>query len=71
MIIDGKDLNVKEEQFEISQENWNSYQLYDGGTVRLKTTLVSIYRVLDINNTPAFKEDGSPHFVVKTHILVT
>jgi hypothetical protein len=45
--VDGGIVEVSEEDFEIVREDWNEYRLLDGGTVRVKTTVARIFRVLD------------------------
>ena len=46
--------------FEVANEQWNTYRLLDGGTVRMKTTPRIIYRRLDSDGNPAYDSDGSP-----------
>ena len=46
--------------FEVKQEEWNEYSLLDGGTVRLKTTLLNLYHVVDENDKPKYGDDGKP-----------
>jgi len=58
-------LDVSEEDFEIVSENWNEYKLLDGGTVRLKTTVQRIFKVLDAAGNPKTDPDGDPEFLVR------
>jgi hypothetical protein len=68
--IDGKEVSVREEDFEIAKEDWAEYKLLDGGTVRVKTTVTRIYRLLDEQGQPAFHPDGQPQTWVSTTTLV-
>jgi len=63
--VGNQDYDAIEQQFEIRRENWNEYQLLDGGVVRLKTTAQKIYRILDASGQPAFTAGGDPHALVR------
>ena len=63
--IGGQDFDAIEQQFEIGKEEWSEYKLFDGGVIRLKTTVQKIFRVVDANGNPAFTADGDPHVVVR------
>ena len=62
----GQELDAIEADFEISREEWNQYKLLDGGTVRAKTTVSRIYRVVDEQGNQRYHQDGSP-FMIVTH----
>ena len=59
-----QELDAMEADFEIGREEWNQYKLLDGGTVRVKTTVSRIYRVVDEQGNPRYNQDGSPLIVV-------
>ena len=58
-----REVDAVESEFEISRENWNEYKLFDGGIVRLKTTVLRIYRAVDSEGRPRYNPDGSPMIV--------
>lgn len=58
-------LDVSEEDFEIVKEDWSEYRLLDGGSVKIKTTVQRIFRVLDAQGNPKKNEDGDPEVVVR------
>ncbi len=62
--VDGKRFTVIDVDFEVTEEQWNRYRLLDGGEVRLKTTPLKMYRVLDPDGKPAIDPVGDPMFVV-------
>jgi hypothetical protein len=68
--IDGKEVSVREQDFEIAKEEWAEYKLLDGGTVRVKTNVTRIYRVLDEQGNPAVHPDGQPQMYVNTSLVV-
>jgi len=70
LVIEGKEVNVREEEFELVKEDWNEYKLLDGGTVRVKATAMRIYRLLDEKGQPLFHDDGQPQMWVTTTTLV-
>ena len=55
-----QDVDAIEVGFEIKKEDWNEYELTDGGFVRVKTTVTRVYRVIDEQGNPRFNSDGSP-----------
>ena len=60
-----KEYNAVEQQFEIAREEWNEYKLLDGGTVRTKTTVQRIYRVVDEEGHPQINAEGDPQMIVR------
>lgn len=62
--FDGNTMRVREVDFEVASEQWSQYKLLDGGIVRLKTSPLKIFRVLDAQGNPAFHPDGEPNIVV-------
>ena len=62
--VDGQQVDVMDVDFEVTDEQWSRYRLLDGGEVRLKTTPLKIYRVLDADAKPAVDPSGDPVCVV-------
>lgn len=52
--------------FEILREDWSEYQLIDGTTVRMKTSIQKIYWVLDDKDNRMFTREGDPHLIVRS-----
>ena len=63
--VGDREVNAREEDFEIVREDWNEYRLLDGGSVRVKTTVARIFRVLDDEGRPVYDQDGDPQMVVR------
>jgi hypothetical protein len=70
MKIEGRDAVVRDERFKTVTEDWNEYETASGVTVRVKTVVHKIARVLDQNGKPSFNKDGDPHMAVRTQIQV-
>ena len=62
--VHGQEVEAMEMDFEIGREEWNEYKLLDGGTIRVKTTVSRIYRLVDSEGAPKYDADGNPSFVV-------
>jgi hypothetical protein len=58
-------LDVSDEDFEIVKESWNEYKLLDGGTVRVKTSVHRIFRLLDADGKPKRTAEGDPEVLVR------
>jgi hypothetical protein len=58
-------VSVSEEDFTIEKEDWNEYRLLDGGTIKVKTTVQRIFRVLDARGKPKIDADGDPEVLVR------
>ena len=56
-------VNAIEQEFGINREEWNTYKLMDGGTVRLKTTLLKLFHVVDKDGNLQYDPDGNPVLV--------
>lgn len=63
--IEGEAKDAIEVDFEIAREEWSEYLLVDGGRVRIKTTPLKIYRVLDEHGEPALTAEGDPFIYVR------
>src|SRR5437870_2990243 len=64
-------VDAREEDFEIKSEDWNVYELADGGRVKVKTVVAKIFRVLDADGKPALDPAGEPFVVVRHNIQVS
>ena len=60
-----QEVEAIEQDFKVKQEEWNEYELADGGRIRVKTTVLKILRVLDSNGKPAFTPQGDPMVIVQ------
>ena len=62
-----------DQQFQISREEWNEYKLLDGGTVRVKTSVQRIYRLVDDDGRQLYNANGDPHVILqhKTDAVAT
>lgn len=65
MNLGGKEVLVQELDFEIGREEWNEYRLLDGGKVRVKNTVVRIFRVVDEEGHQVFNADNDPEIAVR------
>ena len=63
-------LNITDERFTTIREDWNEYETASGATVRVKTVVHKIGRVLDENGKPAVNSDGDPHIAVRSQIQI-
>lgn len=63
--VGDQEVDAMDMDFEIKREDWNEYELADGGRVRVKTTVLKILRVLDADGKPAATPDGDPMLVVQ------
>lgn len=54
-----------EQQFEVGREEWNEYKLLDGGTVRLKTNVQRIFRIVDEDANQLYNEQEEPNLLVR------
>ena len=72
-IENGEELDAIELDFETHKEEWDEYRLLDGGRVRLKTSALKIFRILDPDGNPAYTPDGDPFILVRhsTQIVST
>lgn len=66
--VEGQEFDAIELQFDVRKEDWNEYDLLDGGRIRLKTSVLKILRVLDSNGNPASTPDGEPHYLVRHRV---
>lgn len=71
--IGGRDFDAVEKPFDIGKEDWNEYELLDGGTVRVKTTVQKIFQIVDDQGNAQRTGDGDLQIMVKhnTQIVVS
>lgn len=58
-------LKAIEVDFEPQAEPWSVYKLLDGGTVRMKTTVTKLYKVVDDDGNLLRTSDGDPRFFAR------
>lgn len=63
---DGQTLKVEEMEFDIVKEDWNEYQLGDGTYLKMKTSLMKVFWVLDEKEDRMFTLDGDPRLMVRS-----
>ena len=63
--VGNREVDAVEQQFDIQREEWNEYKLLDGGTVRLKTSVQRIFRMVDPKGKPAYNDQGDPNMIVR------
>lgn len=68
--VGDKEVDAMDMDFTVRHEEWNEYELADGGRLRVRTTVATILRVLDDNGKPAFDEAGDPVFAVRHNTQV-
>jgi hypothetical protein len=61
---DGTQAKAQEVEFKLLHEDWSQYQLPDGTTVKLKTTVLKILQVLDGEGKPARTVEGDLFLLV-------
>ena len=63
-LVDGE-VNGVEQDFEISREEWNEYKLLDGGVIRMKTSVLQIFKVVDDDGGPVYNVQGAPQMLIR------
>ncbi len=64
----GQEVMAEEIEFESERENWNTYALHDGTTLKIKAVLAEVLRVEGMyapNGDPLYIVNASP--VVSSH----
>ena len=61
---DGSERDALEMDFTVKSEEWNEYSLDDDTTVRLRTSAVRVFRLLDDDGEPSFTAEGEPELFV-------
>jgi hypothetical protein len=66
----GRKIRGYEIDFEPDKESWGEYHLGDGTKLRVKHTVIRVFRLVDENGDPAFDENGDPEVFVNGAIIV-
>jgi hypothetical protein len=64
---DGRKVQATEVGVRKATEHWNEYELEDGNTVKIKTVLVKMLKVVDVKN----ELTGEPIYFSNTQNLMT
>jgi hypothetical protein len=64
--LGGEEHEGIELDFTVVREEWNEYDLADGGRVRVKTSVQRILRILDAEGKPARTAEDEPFIVVQS-----
>jgi hypothetical protein len=59
-----------EVDYEINKESWGEYSLQDGTRVRVKHSVLKMFRLVDENGEPSFDKDGDPEVFLHGAIIV-
>jgi hypothetical protein len=69
--VEGRDpVDALEVDFKPVSEQWDEYELADGGRVRVKTVVQRIYRIVDSEGKATRTPDGDPAVVVRHGTLI-
>lgn len=68
---DGRDVNAVEVPFEIRREEWNEYELADGGRLRVKTVVHKILKVVDDEGKQLYDANGDPIMIARNNVIVS
>ncbi len=64
--LGGREVMAEEIEFETEKENWNTYILHDGTTLKMKTVLAGILRVEN-----EYGPTGDPIYIVNASPVVS
>lgn len=67
---DGRKLRGFEIDFEPDKECWSDYHLSDGTKVRVKHTLLKVFRLVDENDELLFDKNGDPEVFINGAVIV-
>lgn len=68
---DGRDVNAIEVSFEIRREEWNDYELADGGQLRVKTVVHKILKVVDEDGKQVYDGNGDPIMIARNNVIIS
>lgn len=66
----GESVSAIEVDFKPVREDWDEYELADGGRVRLKTVVQRIFRIVDADGRPTTNAEGDPAIVVRHGTMI-
>ena len=69
--LNGQEHFAIEQSFTIASEQWNEYTLADGGHVRMKTTPIKIFKLVDSEGQPLYDGEGELRFLVRHTTTIT
>ncbi len=69
--VDGQEHSAIEQSFVIVSEQWDEYDLADGGRIRMKTTPIKIFKIVDSDGNPLYDSEGELQFFVRHTTTVT
>ncbi len=55
----GKDVEAESVSFTVTSEDWNSYQIHDGTTLRVRPVLTNVYKVPN-----EYDQSGNPVYSI-------
>lgn len=64
---DGREMNGIEIEFDPKREQWNEYELRDGGRFKMRVTVQRVFQLLDENGQPAKSPVGDRMLVVESN----
>jgi hypothetical protein len=67
---DGTRLQGYEVEFDSIKEPWSEYQLSDGTKVRVRNTVLKMFRLVDENHEPSLNETGDPDIFLTGNVLI-
>ena len=70
-LADGRDVNAMEVAFDIKREEWNEYELSDGGRVRVKTVVQKILKVVDDEGRQVYDANGDPIMIARNSVVIS
>jgi len=70
LTLGDQEVDAVEVDYRVKSEEWNEYELADGGRVRVKLTVAKIFRVLDAQGKPAFDAAGDPMVAIRHNTQV-
>ena len=70
-LADGRDVNAMEVAFDIRREDWNEYELSDGGRVRVKTVVQKILKVVDDEGRQVYDANGDPIMIARNSVVIS
>jgi hypothetical protein len=68
--LNGQEVDAVEVDFSVQSEQWNIYELADGGRVKVKVSVAKIFRVLDAQGKPALDPEGDPVLALRHNTQV-
>jgi hypothetical protein len=64
--VGDREMDGVEIDFDPVREQWNEYELRDGGRFRMRLTVQRVYQLLDENGQPARDSEGGRMLIVQS-----